>query len=74
MIPVGFGGVSGAIPRMANTKPCRGSTQQQETQQIEIISQAMFGTTKIGKPRQSIKWREEMNTFIMHEYYEITIT
>ena len=29
--PVGVGGVSGAILRMANTRHCRGSTQQQET-------------------------------------------
>ena len=70
--PVGVGGVSGAIPRMANTRPCRGSTQQQETQPLQTVSQAMFGKNEIGKSRQRIKWSEELNTFIMNQYYLLT--
>jgi len=53
--PVVVREVSGAIPRMANTRPCRGSTQQQQTQPAENVSQATLGTTKIGKPRQRIQ-------------------
>jgi hypothetical protein len=34
--PVGMGVASGAIPRTATTRPCRGFTQQQETQPVEI--------------------------------------
>jgi hypothetical protein len=63
---------SGATPRMAATRPCRGSTQQQETQPVKIVFQAMLGTTKTGKPRQRIQWSEGMNTFIMRQYYTIT--
>jgi len=67
-----IGGASGAFPRTATKRPRRGSTQQQETQPVETVSQAMLGTTKTGKPRQCIQWSEEMNTFIMHQYYIIT--
>ena len=67
-----IGGASGAIPRKAITRPCRGSTQQQETQPVETVSQATLGTTKTGKPRQRTQWREETNTFIMRHYYIIT--
>jgi len=66
--PVVIGGASGAIPRTATTRPCRGSTQQ-ETQQVETVSQAMLGTSKPGKPRQRIHWSEEMNTFFMRHLY-----
>jgi hypothetical protein len=69
---VEIGEVSGATPRMANTRPCLGSTQQQETQPGKIVSQAMLGTTKTGKPHHCIQWREGMNTFIMPQYYTIT--
>jgi hypothetical protein len=69
--PVVIGGASGAIPRTATTRPCRGSIQQ-ETQPVETVSQARLGTTKTGKPRQRIQWSEEMNTFIMSHYYIIT--
>ena len=67
--PVVIGGASGAIPPTATTRSRRGSTQQQETQPIETVSQAMLATTKTGKPRQRIKRNEEMNTFIMCQYY-----
>jgi methyl coenzyme M reductase subunit C len=70
--PVVIGGASGAIPHTATTRPCRGSTQQQETQPVETVSQARLGTTKTGKPHQRIQWSEEMNTFIMRHYYIIT--
>jgi len=72
--PVVIGGASGAIPRTATatTRPCRGSTQQQETQTYETVSQATLGTTKTGKPRQRIQRSEEMNTFITRQYYIIT--
>jgi len=53
--PVVVRGVSGAIPRMANTSPCRESTQQQQTRPLGTVSQATLGTTKIGKARQSIQ-------------------
>jgi hypothetical protein len=69
--PVVIGGASGAIPRTATTRPCRGSTQQ-ETQPVETVSQARLGTTKTGKPHQHIQWSEEMNMFIMCHYYIIT--
>ena len=52
--PVVIGGASGAIPRMAVTGPCRGSTQQQETQPAENVSQVTLGTTKTGKTCQRI--------------------
>jgi hypothetical protein len=42
------------------------------TQPAETVSQAMLGTTKTGKPRQRIQWSEEINTFIMRQYYIIT--
>jgi hypothetical protein len=71
-VPVETGEASGAIPRRANTRPRRGSTQQQETQPVETVSQATLGTTKTGKPRQRIQWRKEMNTFIMRQYCIIT--
>jgi hypothetical protein len=32
----------------------------------------MLGTNKTGKPLQRIQWSEEMNMFIMHQYYIIT--
>jgi len=32
----------------------------------------MIRTSKTGKPRQRIQWSEEMNTFIMCQYYIIT--
>jgi hypothetical protein len=54
------------------TIPSRGSTQQQETQPIETVSQAMLGTIKTGKSRQRMRWSEEINTFIMRQYYTIT--
>ena len=69
--PVVIGGASGAIPRTATTRCCRGSTQQ-ETQPVETVSKAILGTTKTGKRRQRIQWSEEMNTFIMRHYYIIT--
>jgi len=53
--PVVVGGVSGAIRLMANTRRCCGSTQQQETQSLQTVSQATIRTTKTGKPRQHIK-------------------
>jgi len=37
-VPMVIGEASGAIPRMAATRPCRGSTQQQETQPVETVS------------------------------------
>jgi len=49
------GGASGTIPSTATTRPCHGSTQQQETQPVETVSQATLGTTKTGKPRQRIQ-------------------
>ena len=70
--PVVIGGASGAIPHTTTTRPCHGSTQQQETQAVENISQARLGTTKTGKPRQRMKWSEKMNMFIMRQYYIIT--
>ena len=70
--PVVIGGASGAIPRTATIRPCRGSTQQQETQPVESVSEATLGTTKTGKPRQRVQRSEEMNTFIMGQYYIIT--
>jgi len=69
--PVVIGGASGAIPRTATTRPCRGSTQQQDTQPVENVSQVTIGTTKTGKPRQRIKWSEALNTFLMRQYYII---
>ena len=53
--PVVIGGASGAIPRTATTKPCRGSTQQQETQPVET---ATLGTTETGKPHQRTQWSQ----------------
>jgi hypothetical protein len=70
--PVVIGKASGAIPRTATTRSCRGSTQQQETQPVKTVSQAVLETTKTGKSRQRIQWSEETNTFIMHQYYIIT--
>ena len=70
--PVVIGGASGAIPRTAITRPSCGSTQQQVTQPVEVVSQARLVTIKTGKPRQHIKWSEEMNTFIVPQYYIIT--
>jgi len=70
--PVVIGGASGAIPHTTTTRPCHGSTQQQETQVVETVSQARLGTTKTGEPRQRMQWSEEMNTFIMRQYYIIT--
>jgi len=67
-----IGGARGAMPRTDTTRPCRESTQQQETQAVENISQARLGTTKTGKPRQRMKWSEKMNMFIMRQYYIIT--
>jgi hypothetical protein len=66
------GEASGAFPRRATKRPRRGSTQQEETQLVEIVSQATLGITKTGKPRQRIQWSKEMNTFIMRQYYIIT--
>jgi hypothetical protein len=63
-VPVETGEASGAIPRRATTGPRRGSAQQQETQPVETVSQAMLGTTNTGKPRQRIQWSKAMNTFI----------
>jgi len=54
------------------TRPCRGSTQQQETQPVETVSQARLRTTKSGKPHQRMQWSEEINTFIMRQCYKIT--
>jgi hypothetical protein len=70
-IPVVIGGASSAIPRTATTRPSRVSTQQ-VTQPVEVVSQARLGTTKTGKPRRCIQWSEEMNTFIMRQYYIVT--
>ena len=70
--PVVIGGASGAIPHTATTRPCRRSTQQQETEPVETVSQATLGTTKTGKTHQRIQWSKEMNTFIMRQYYIIT--
>ena len=64
-------GSSGAIPCTATTRLCHGSTQQQETQPVEIVSQARLGTTKTGKSLQLMQWNEEINTFIMRQYYII---
>ena len=69
--PVVIGGKSGAILCTATTRPYRGSTEQ-ETQPVETVSQATLGTTKTGKPLQRTQWSEEMNTFIMSQYYIIT--
>jgi hypothetical protein len=66
-----IGETSGAIPHMATTRPCHGSTQQQENQPIETVSQAMLGTTKTGKPRLHIRRSKEMNMFIMRQNYII---
>ena len=70
--PMAIGGASGAFPYTATTRPRRGSTQQQETQLVENVSQARLGTTTTGKPRQCIQWSEEMNTFTNRHYYIIT--
>ena len=70
--PVVIGGANGAIPRTATTRPCCGSTQLQETKPVKTVTQATLGTTKTGKPRQRIQWSEEMNTFIMRQYYTTT--
>jgi hypothetical protein len=70
--PVVIGGASGTIPRMATTRPGHGSTQHQVTQPVEDVSLAVLGTSKTGKPCQRIQWSEEMNTFIMCQYYIIT--
>jgi len=67
-----IGGASGAIQRTATTRPSRGSTQQQVTQPVEVVSRTMPGSNETGKPRQRIQWSEEMNTFIMRQYYTIT--
>ena len=67
-----IGETSDTIPCTSTTRPCHGSTQQQETQPVETVSQAMLGTTETGKPHQHIQWSEEMNMFIMHQYYIIT--
>jgi hypothetical protein len=65
--PVGIGGASGAIPLTATTRPCRGSTQQQETLPVETVSQARIGTTKTGKPRQRTTYAlEQRNEYIYH--------
>jgi hypothetical protein len=69
--PVVIGEASGAIPHTATTRPCRGSAQQ-ETHPVETVSQAKLRTTKTGKPRQHIQCSDEMNTFIMRQYYIIT--
>jgi hypothetical protein len=63
------GGASGANPRTTTTRR-KGSTQQPMTQPDESVS-AEFAqqTSKAGKPRQRIKWDDEMNTFIMRSYY-----
>ena len=37
-VPVEIGAASDTVPRMATTRPCRGSTQQQETQPVETVS------------------------------------
>jgi hypothetical protein len=71
-VHVEIGEASGATPRMATTRPCRGSTQQQETQPVKSVSQAMLGTTKTGKPRQCIQWSEGTDTFIVGQYHTIT--
>jgi hypothetical protein len=71
-VPVVIGKASGAIPRTATTRSCRGSTQQQKTQPVKTVSQAVLETTKTGKSRQRIQWSEETNTFIMRQYYIIT--
>jgi hypothetical protein len=71
-VPVETGEASGAIPYRTTTRPRRGSTQQQETQPVQTVSQAMLGTTKTGKPHQRIQWSKEMNTFVMRQYYIIT--
>ena len=65
--PVVIGGASGAIQRTATTRPSRGSTQQQVTQPVEVVSRTMPGSNETGKPRQRIQWSEEMNTFIMRQ-------
>jgi hypothetical protein len=67
-----IGGASGAIPCMATARPSHESTKQLVTQPVEVVSQAMLGTTKTGKPCQHIQWSEEMNMFIMRQYYTIT--
>jgi hypothetical protein len=71
-VPVETGEESGTIPCRATTQPRYGSTQQQETQPVETVSQAMLGTTKTGKPHQRIQLSKEMNTFVMRQYYIIT--
>jgi hypothetical protein len=40
-------------------------TQPDESVSAEFAQQ----TSKAGKPRQRIKWDDEMNTFIMRSYY-----
>jgi hypothetical protein len=65
-------GSSGAIRCASTTKLCHGSTQQQETQPVETISEARLGTTKTGKPLRRMQWNEEINKFIMRQYYIIT--
>ena len=67
-----IGGASGAIPRTATTRSCRGFTEQQETQPFETVSQDTRRTIKTGKPHQRMQWSEEMNTFLMRQYYIIT--
>jgi hypothetical protein len=63
------GGTSGANPRTTTTRRT-GSTQQPTTQPDESVSAELAQqTTTTGKPRQRIKWDEEMNTFIMRSYY-----
>jgi hypothetical protein len=71
-VPVETGEASGAILHRDTTRPRCGSTQQQETQPVETVSQAMLGTTKTGKPYQHLQWSKEMNTFIVRQYYIIT--
>jgi len=53
--PMVIGGASGAIPCMATARPSHESTKQQVTQPVEVVSQAMLGTTKTGKPCQHIQ-------------------
>jgi hypothetical protein len=71
-VPVETGEASGAIPHRDTTRTRRGSAQQQETQPVDTVSQAMLGTTKTGKPRQRIQWSKEVSTFIMRQYYIVT--
>jgi hypothetical protein len=60
-----IGGANGAIPRTATTRPSRGSSQQQVTQQVEAVSQARLGTTKTGKPHHCIQWGEKFEIIII---------